>query len=258
LAWTGTDQAHHLNVAYWKEGGQPFSEKVTLNETSIDGPGLAFGNGSGFIAWTGTDQAHTLNVGRSYAFGGWDTFPLKASSPYGPALAFGNDTLFVAWTDANHALNVISLREDGYPLSDVVTLTERSGSAPSLSFLNGVLYLLWSDDANQSLNIMQSTDGITFTNKITLHESSDFHPGLTLSVSSQYFLGWTGRDAAHSLNLLNTAEGSPLTNLQVKQTFSESSRAGVTLAAIEGGHELFMAWTGADSQLNFAEIAGYI
>lgn len=43
IAWTGTDQTHHLNVTYSNDG-TTFSGKITLNETSIDGPGLAFGN----------------------------------------------------------------------------------------------------------------------------------------------------------------------------------------------------------------------
>src|SRR5258708_37776767 len=63
IAWTGTDQTQHLNVIYSSDGSI-FSGKVTLNETSIDDPGLAFGNGNGFIAWTGTDGTHQDNLGR--------------------------------------------------------------------------------------------------------------------------------------------------------------------------------------------------
>ena len=64
LGWVGTDPEHHLNVAY-SDDGQTFSGKVTLNETSMNGPGLAFGNGSAFIAWTGNDAQHRVNVGRA-------------------------------------------------------------------------------------------------------------------------------------------------------------------------------------------------
>ena len=243
----------------------PFG-KATLPESALGAH--VFPNDVGGIrplalAWTGTDQAQHLNVGRSSnptTFAGLNTVTLNESSPYGPALAFGNNTLFLAWTGANtmHSLNILS-SSDGITFSNKVTLSESSGTRPALVFLDK-LYLLWSgDDQNHSLNILQSTDGINFTNKITLSESSDFPPSLTRAISGQYFLGWTGRDAAHSLNILNNAEfSSGPTNLQVKQTYSESSIAGVTLGAIEAGHVLYMAWTGSDSQLNFVTIAGYI
>ena len=263
IAWTGTDLAHHLNVTYLYEEGQTISGKVTLNETSIDGPGLAFGNGNGFIAWTGTDLAHHLNVGRSSnptTFAGFNKVTLNENSPYGPALAFGNNTSFLAWTgtDAMHSLNIIS-SSDGITFSNKVTVSETSGTGPSLVFLDK-LYLLWSgEDLNHSMNILQSTDGVNFTNKITLSDSSDFHPGFTRAISGQYFLAWTGRDAAHSLNTLHNAEQSPgLTNLQFKETFSESSIAGLTLGYVEFGHVLFVAWTDSQHQLNFAGIATYI
>jgi hypothetical protein len=261
IAWTGTDQAHHLNVTYSNDGST-FSGKVTLNETSIDGPGLAFGSGNGFIAWTGTDQAHHLNLGSSNnptTFAGFNKVTLNENSPYGPALAFGNNRLFLAWTgtDDQHSLNVITSTPN-ISFSNKITLGETSGAGPALVFLDK-LYLLWSGtDQNHSLNIMQSTDGVNFTNKITLSDSSDFHPGLNVAISGSYYLAWTGRDAAHSLNTLHNAEFSTgPTNLQFKQTFSESSIAGLTVAPLEFGHELFVAWTGTDSQhhLNVAIIA---
>ena len=173
IAWTGTDQTHHLNVTYSNDG-RAFSGKVTLNETSIDGPGLAFGNGNGFIAWTGNDESHHVNVGRSSdptTFSGFSKVTLNEASPYGPALAFGNNQVFLAWTgmDVNHSLNVIS-STDGITFSNRVTLSETSGTGPSLVFLDK-LYLLWSGtDENHSLNIMQSTDGICFTDNGDCHK----------------------------------------------------------------------------------------
>jgi hypothetical protein len=260
IAWTGTDPTHHLNVIY-SDDGKNFSGKVTINETSIAGPGLAFSLGNGFIAWTGADETHHVNVGRSpnpTTFAGLNKVTLNETSPYGPALAFGNNQLFLAWTgtDEKHSLNVIS-SSDGITFSNKVTLGETSGDGPSLLFIDK-LYLLWSGtDENHSLNIMQSADGIHFTNKITLSDSSDFHPGLVLAISGSFYLAWTGRDAAHSLNTLHTPEFSTSpTNLQFKQTYSESSIAGVGVAPLEAAHELFVAWTGSDSEhhLNVAII----
>ncbi len=70
-----------------------------------------------------------------------------------------------------------------------------------------------------------------------------------------------GAIAAHSLNTLSNAEfSSGPTNLQFKHTFSESSIAGLTVAPLEFGHELFVAWTGSDAghHLNAAIIATFI
>src|SRR5260370_17395712 len=110
IAWTGTDQTHHLNVIYSSDGSI-FSGKVTLNETSIDGPGLAFGNGNGFIAWTGTDGTHHVNLGRSSnptTFAGFNKVTLNETSPYGPGLSFANNHLFLPSTlsDLHHSLNL--------------------------------------------------------------------------------------------------------------------------------------------------------
>jgi hypothetical protein len=47
------------------------------------------------------------------------------------------------------------------------------------------------------------------------------------------------------LNTLHNVEfSSGPTNLQFKQTFSESSVAGLTVAPLEDGYELFIVWTG--------------
>lgn len=240
--------------------------KTTLAESAIGAPTLANVNqytSPLAIAWTGTDGTHHVNVGRSFnptTFAGFNKVTLNETSPYGPGLTFGNNQVFLAWTgtDEQHSLNVIS-SSDGITFSNKVTLGETSGAGPALVFLNK-LYLLWSGtDVNHSLNIMESTDGVHFTNKITLSDSSDFHPGLNVAISGSYYLAWTGRDAAHSLNTLSNAEfSSGPTNLQFKQTFSESSIAGLTVAPLESGHEIFVAWTGSDTghHLNVAIIGG--
>jgi hypothetical protein len=76
-----------------------------------------------------------------------------------------------------------------------------------------------------------------------------------------YYLAWTGQDAEHSLNILqNSSDSSGPANLQFNRTLSESSIAGLTVAPLENGHELFVAWTGADSahHLNVALIASIL
>jgi hypothetical protein len=243
VAWTGTDDAHSLNVALSGDG-QSFTGKQTLGDTSITGPALAYGNGRTFLAWAGTDQAHSLNVISSPAGQGWgNKVTLHDNSPFGPALAFGNGRLFLAWTgsDNNHSLNVMS-SADGIAWANKVTLGDNSVAAPGLAFLNGKLYLLWSGtDGNHSLNIMESTDGMHFANKVTLGDSSDAGPALAGTQQFPYALFWTGRDNEHHLNVL---AGPDVHNLRSKVTYGDTSVAAPAIAAFR--EALYLGWTGTD------------
>jgi hypothetical protein len=252
LAWTGTDAAHHLNVMTSPDG-HSFGGKVTLGETSIDGPGFAFGNGRAFLGWTGTDSGHHLNVISSadcHTFGNKVT--LGETSPGGPALAFGNGRLFIAWngTDTAHSLNVMS-STDGVHFGNKVTLAEKSFVSPGLTFLNGKLYLLWSgEDSNRSLNVLESTDGVNFTNKVTLGDSSFFAPALAQQGS--LLLAWTGRGGAHLNMLASVTDTHGFTS---KLTADDQGAAAPALANFKG--QLFIGWTGVDSahHLNVAILA---
>src|SRR5215469_5206617 len=65
LAWTGTDNPHHVNLGYFKSGLTNFTRILMVpSETSPAGvgPALAVFNGWLYLAWTGTDSAHHLNV----------------------------------------------------------------------------------------------------------------------------------------------------------------------------------------------------
>src|SRR6266849_1906328 len=78
IGWTGTDPQHHLNVETSADARNfPALSKVTLNETSFDGPALAFGNGKLFLAWVGTDPNSSLNV--AISTDGGATFPQKVT-----------------------------------------------------------------------------------------------------------------------------------------------------------------------------------
>ena len=260
IAWTGTNVFHgpgSLNVASSSDG-KSFGGKVTLNETSIDGPGLAFGNGHLFIAWAGMNVGHSLNVISSTDLRSFSNkVTLSESSLFGPALAFGNGRLFLAWvgTDFNHSLNVMS-STDGKTFSNKVTLNESSFAAPALSFVNGKLFLLWrGTDPNSSLNVMESTDGINFSNKLTLKDSSDFAPAIAQAGFLQVgglFLAWTGQDPQHRLNNL-FADAIP-NQFGNKQTYADSSSGAPALANFQG--KLFIAWSGTDlpSHVNIASI----
>jgi hypothetical protein len=92
-------------------------KKVTLPETSVDGPALSsvffahLGSESA-LGWTGTDAGHHLNVETSLdgvTFANKRT--LSETSPFRPdiGLSAPNSPVTVAWTgtDTNHSLNVL-------------------------------------------------------------------------------------------------------------------------------------------------------
>jgi hypothetical protein len=244
IGWTGTDPERHLNIETSPDGKNfPASTKVTLNETSFDGPGLTFGNGNVFLAWTGNDPEHHVNVVATpdcRNFGPKHTLP--ETSSHGPALAFGNGKLFLAWvgTDSNSSLNVAISTDGGATFPQKVTLAEQSGAPPGLAFFDGTLYLLWAGtDPNHSLNIIQSSDGQNFGNKITLGDTSDFPPALAKWNSLN--LAWTGRDPAQSLNLMSGPDSHHLGN---KATFGDAGAAAPALLTYHGA--LFILWTGTD------------
>ena len=251
IGWTGTDQEQRVNLVQTANGSD-FSGKVVLNEASIDGPALAFGNQRTFVGWTGTDAAHRLNVTGSddlQAFG--NTVTLTERSNHGPALAFGNGRLFLAWTGTTGRLNVMS-SVDGVQFGNKVTLPDTSDSAPGLAFDNGLLYLLWrGTDGNHSLNVLQSADGANFSGKVTLADTSDFHPALARF--GDFHLAWTGRDAGQHLNALSS---SALNTPGSKDTFGDNARGAPALAAF--GNRLFLSWTGTDARahLNLAVLGG--
>lgn len=248
VAWAEADPDHQLKVANSSDG-RSFEAAVTLPETSIDGPGLAFGtgdafpNGLVFLAWT--DATQHLNIASStdgQTFGHKVT--LDATSPVGPALAFGNGRLYLAWVAAgSFLLNVISW-SDPIRFSDPtnVTLNESTEAAPGLSFINGTLYLLWrGTDENRTLHIMESTDGVNFTNKVGLGEGSDSRPALAQQ-GALFYLAWTGRDSQRQLHL---ATGSAISRLGNKQIYAEVSGAGPALVNVGG--QIYLGWTNAAS-----------
>jgi streptogramin lyase len=238
IAWTGTDGDHHVNVARAFDG-LAFGGKVTLGETSIAGPGLAFGNGRAFLAWTGTDGAHHLNVLSSTDLRNFgNKVTLGDTSNHGTALAFGNGRLFLAWTGTDSHLNVMS-STDGVHFGNKVTLGDTSDAAPQLSFLNGKLYLLWRGSGNRFLNILESTNGINFGNHVILsNETSNVAPALSF-IQNQFILSWTGTDSH-----LNVRSGFTVNSLGTKQTFDDTSAAAPALVLFRG--QVYLGWTGTD------------
>lgn len=244
VAWTGTDSNHHLNVILAPDA-RAFGSKVTLGETSIDGPGFAFGAGLTFLAWTGTDSNHHLNLvsapdARTFS----SKITLTETSPFGPALAFGDGKLFLAWTgtDSSHSLNVLTSMDSGKTFVNKVTLGETSIAGPGLFSSGGTLYLLWAGtDGNHSLNILTSADGLHFGNKVTLGESSYAQPAL--AKLNDLLLAWAGRDSGRHLNSLTSA--GDIHAFEHKTIFADTAAADPAVLAYKG--RVYLSWTGTDS-----------
>src|SRR5438477_11010352 len=91
--------------------GINFGNKVTLGETSVSGPGLAFIGGRLFLLWGGTDDNRSLNWLESTDGVTWiNKVTLGDSSDFHPALAELGPDLYLSWTgrDILHRLNLLT------------------------------------------------------------------------------------------------------------------------------------------------------
>ena len=221
LAWTGTDTAHHLNVATGPDGLH-FPTKTTLPETSLTNPvvtdAVSFFPGVA-VAWTGTDPAHLLNV---ELVPGGTKLTLHESGLGAPAIAQvglnGGQVLLLVWTgiDPNHSLNVLPLTPHAggsgslvlVPGTKTVLPQFNSDAGPSLlgneNNANSIFVLGWSVRGTQRLNLAESTDGAHFTSALGagLPETSAAAPQFIQPAgSSSGCITWTGTDAANHLNV---------------------------------------------------------
>jgi hypothetical protein len=220
LAWTGTDDAHHLNIMSSADG-ITFENKQTLVETSIAGPALGVFGGVHdrfVLAWTGTDDAHHLNV-RSSADG--ITFEnkqtLAETSIDGPALAPFAAALFIAWTgtDEAHHLNGMPVRNGDFV------------------------------DGKRTLND-PAHDSTSFANPALITEFEEMG-----STAADLLLAWFGWD--RHLNLLQTNDlSSENSSRDEFRLFSDTSIAGPALARLVVGDVLtsFVAWVGTNDDRN--------
>jgi hypothetical protein len=220
LAWTGTDSHHTLNVLYDVYGTQPGSrQKLTLwGQTSLGAPAITLGPG-----------------------------------------AF----LFLAWTDPNHALDIqpISIMASGLVAGQRTVLSAfSSDTGPHLARRGAnTLVLDWTAPTLQ-LGTAFSQDGVHFSQASVLPQTSLYAPNTNslepyIGASGREWIGWTGTDANHRLNLQWTTSfpqfPSPGTTLTI---LGEWALNGPALGYNNG---LQVAWTGTDAahHLNVATFA---
>jgi hypothetical protein len=261
IAWTGTDASHHLNVETSTDGLH-FGHKLTLDETSSFRPDVAISSAGGpiSVAWTGTDPNHSLNV----LYDVYGSTPKKLTlhnenSFTAPALLVG-PAFFLAWTgtDANHSLNILSLSVTSsglVPGQKTVLSQDSSNAGPHLARGSAtVIDLAWTSRALQP-RLAAATEPGGLQPGIGIPEQSAFAPdifaiGPFLGAGNLQWLGWTGTDPAHHLNLESTATQFP----GPKTILDESALGGPALSFNNGN---LIAWTGTDAthHLNIAKFA---
>lgn len=265
IAWTGTDTTHHLNVET-SGNGLSFASKLTLDETSPFRPDVALASQGGAVAvaWTGSDDNHSLNVlydvyGRQKKLTLWNENSFTA-----PALLIGPG-MYLAWagTDPNHSLNILplSVTDSGLVAGAKTTLWSTSSNAsPRLARGSAtVLALTWASRSLQ-LQVAAATNPAALEPGAALDETSAFAPavyvlGPATGVGNQQWIGWTGNDTDHHLNLTWTTAFPKFASPPAgKTTLSDTAMGGPALA-YNGANQI--AWTGTDTthHLNIATFA---
>jgi hypothetical protein len=225
LAWTGTDQAHTLNLEFIATPDFSVKEKITFwGETSFTAPALATINGDVnsdvYLAWAGTDGAHTLNVlhhttideqNAKQTLWGWSSVSrpnISHDQSAGSTIA-----LILAWTGTdNHLAFATSADRTHWAAAGTSPLGQRSAWAPSLIAFYATNmpthWLAWTGSgtrATRALSVQYTESFPDWTDvncQTTLDEAAISGPELAyVGVTDQVLLMWTGTDAAHRLNL---------------------------------------------------------
>ncbi|HEX8729460.1 MAG TPA: polysaccharide deacetylase family protein [Ktedonobacterales bacterium] len=234
--------------------------KVTLADTSIDGPALwTTTNGvvRGVLAWTGTDAAHHLNVSTTSIgtkFSNKVTLP--ETSPTRPAVTrTPAGKVAVAWigTDANQTLNVLY---DAYGARvKLILWGETSPYSPALvATSNNTLVLSWTgSNSAHSLNLLMIGVGATLTRgvKTTLWSyGSVTGPSLSYEASrSEYLLAWAATAPVRQIAVASSTDGRTWSARTMLNDWSPSTPS---LLGIVGGYYAmprhYMAFTSADPE----------
>jgi hypothetical protein len=235
--------------------------KVTLAQTSIDGPALwtaSSGSVRALLAWTGTDAAHHLNLMTSsdgVHYG--SKVVLADTSVAGPGVTrYGSattDNVVVAWigTDPNHTLNVL----DGVPPQGYTKLTiwgDNSFTSPAVATTGGGdLYLVWAGtDGGHSLNVAHiiARGGMMMDWKKTLWQ---YHSIASPSVvydpnASQLVMSWISAD--NHLHFATSKDGATWTEPS-SSPIHQLSDTGPWMSAFDGNNmpRYFLTWRGTDT-----------
>lgn len=233
--------------------------KLTLNETSIDGPALwttTNGTVRAVIAWT--DSGLHLNAMISAIGTKFGTkIHLGDVSPRRPAVTrTPNGKVAVAWigTDSARTLNVIY---DIYGTPRKLTLWgEQSSYSPALVAANGNLYLSWTGtNASHSLNVLTIYIGATGLSKgpktVIYTFSSVAGPSLSYESSrSEFVLSWLASSPANRIAVAKSTNSTSWSSATIIEDSSYSTPS--ILNIVNNYYNMpphYLAWTAANSTL---------
>lgn len=211
IAWTGADQAHHLNLTNSGSCSVPndscFTNVLTFNSSNNDQTTLA-GQGESlavfsylgvtrlYMAWLGGDGRLNLEncgAGRScLSSTQWllSQTILSQTSHFRPSIAAWNNQLYIAWTGTNGLLNIASA-SDGAHFSNIKTFSDSSILAPSLTVFNSNLYITWiGGDSNHSVNVAQFNGTNLINKSLTGQIAVDDNLG-TCAAGGNFYVGTT-------------------------------------------------------------------
>jgi hypothetical protein len=252
------------------------TDKVTLAETSLDGPALwtlgapSAPNGPLMVlAWTRTDGRLSYQFGNGgiHTFIGspttlGETSFVRPAVVRGPSQSMTTAPVALAWTgtDLDHHVNVL-YAVPGSPILKLTLHTNNSFTAPGLEWLstsgasNPTLLLSWAGtNSGHALNLLpiSITDHglVPGTHLILWNYHSAGQPDLvldrTFSGPTRYFLGWSDL-SSHRLMWAVSVDGTTWTQ---QPTFSELSTAAPSLMGLNQDLShvppFWMTWTGTD------------
>lgn len=243
--------------------------KVTLGDTSIDGPALWTSNASApnlglasVLAWTGTNAGHSLNVMQSsdgVTYGGKVTFAESSASRPAVAVQGPPTTIVLAWTgtDINHTLNLLcqgpACATGAGSFKKLTITNQTSFTSPGLVRFGTRYLLAWAGtDAHHSLNILPfslttSGSGFTLGTKTILSQfSSVSGPSLSLNPqNNQLLLTWSATTPANQLTFATSGDGVGWSSAQALADTSAVGPSGFAASA-SGMPTYWLAWTGTD------------
>ncbi len=241
--------------------------KVTLGDTSVDGPALWTSNAGapnlGFasiLAWTGTDARHSLNILQSsdgVTYGKKATFAESSATRPAVAAIGTPPTIVLAWTgtDINHSLNLLcrgaACGTSASGERKVTLSSDSSFSSPALTRYGNGFLLAWAGtDAHRSLNVLPfslTSSGFQLGVKRILRQ---FGSAATPSVAvnphnNQLLLSWTDSAPTGAILFATSGDGVGWSGAQPANETSSAGPQGYAVAA-NGMPTYWMAWTSAD------------
>lgn len=216
LAWRGTDTNHSLNVLFDVYGSQ---KKLILRDNSFTTPSITIFKGDLLLAWTGTDTNHSLNVlpiSLSSLTPGHKTILPQFSSDAGPNLNHlrtSTEKVVLSWSIRGTSRLNLAESSDGAQFTSALGSSgslQKSPSAPD--FLHYTTeggpeyWIAWTGtDSLHHLNVQWTSHYPQWPDaahtKSVLDEEAFGGPAVEFNTGFGLFLGWTGIDAAHHLNV---------------------------------------------------------